>query len=252
MVQTRRDMPDSPCLSGEMTLLPCAENQLLLFSQLQDWETCTSYFTWWINTHCCHKPVWSLLITTRHTTKNSKNLSELTNSMLSIKHWTLLSKATSMQTLGHSLNSSITNYFLMLNGALYKASFSPSKARPSTVTEATPGRGCLEYLQPYYSSTSSFGSDIKCCQLKKKSSPTFPTPSYPPVKQIVEMIQVKIKSGLFFFCLALQPSSPQGSRNIHAGMNWVRGAEVGMSCQGGTRSYHFQPLKTQPDPSLMV
>lgn len=63
MAQTWRDKSDSPSLRGERALLPCAENQLLLFSQLQDWETCTSYFTQWINTRCCHKPVWSLLIT---------------------------------------------------------------------------------------------------------------------------------------------------------------------------------------------
>lgn len=63
--------------------------------------------------------------------KEQQELSELTNSMLSIKHWTLLchllclllSKATSMQTLGHSLNFSITSYFLLLNGVLYKALF---------------------------------------------------------------------------------------------------------------------------------
>lgn len=150
----------------------------------------------------------------------------------------------------HSLNFSITNYFLMLNGVLYKGSFSSSKAKPSTVTEETPGGGCLEYLQPHHSSTGSFGRDIERCQLKK-SIPIFPTPSYPPVNQIMETIQVKIKSG-GFYCLVPQPSSPQGSRNIHAGMNWERQAEVGRSCQGDTRLYQFQPLKTQPDPSLMV
>lgn len=49
---------DSPSSAGARSLLPYAGNQFLLFNQLRDWETHTAYFTQWISTHCCHKPMW--------------------------------------------------------------------------------------------------------------------------------------------------------------------------------------------------
>lgn len=64
--------------------------------------------------------------------ENSKNLQELTNShsfyktlhiVLCYLWCLLLSKATIMQTLGHLLNFSVTNYTITINGLISKSSF---------------------------------------------------------------------------------------------------------------------------------
>lgn len=88
----------------------------------------------------------------------------------------LLSKATIMQTLGHLLNSSVTNYSITFNGLISKGSFLPREWRlPRLHAESRdrlPGGGRegerhWEYLRSHRSSTSSFGSSIQFCQLKK-------------------------------------------------------------------------------------